>query len=78
MIVEFFFQSLDLGAGSYSLTAALHSGDEHTRANFDWWDRALVFEVLPGSGPVSIGVCALDVSASWPERDSAVPAQHVQ
>jgi lipopolysaccharide transport system ATP-binding protein len=72
LMVEFSFTSLDLGAGSYSVTAALHSGDEHTQANFDWWDRALVFEVLPGNAPVSIGVCALDVSASWRPRVSSV------
>jgi lipopolysaccharide transport system ATP-binding protein len=72
LMVEFSFTSLDLGAGSYSVTAALHSGDEHTQANFDWWDRALVFEVLPGNAPVSIGVCALDVSASWRPQISGV------
>ena len=67
-IVEFSFPSLDLGLGSYSVTVALHAGDEHTRANFDWWDRALVFEVVRGDEPVSVGVCALDVSASWRPR----------
>jgi lipopolysaccharide transport system ATP-binding protein len=65
MIVDFVFPSVALGAGSYSITIALHLGDEHTHANFDWWDRALVFEVLPGTGPVTIGVCSLPVEASW-------------
>jgi homopolymeric O-antigen transport system ATP-binding protein len=63
--VIFDFPRVDLGPGSYSVTAALHEGPEHTQANFDWWDRALVFEVVPGARPVSIGVCALEVSASW-------------
>ena len=74
--VEFSFPSLDLGPGSYSITVALHAGDQHTHANFDWWDRAMVFEVLPGNGPVSIGVCALDVAASWRPETSArdIPA----
>jgi lipopolysaccharide transport system ATP-binding protein len=71
MRVDFSFPSLDLGIGSYSLTAALHSGPEHTQANFDWWDRALVFDVLPGDGPISIGVCALQVSASWQSPTSS-------
>ena len=72
--VEFSFPHLALGAGSYSVTVALHSGDRHTHANFDWWDHALVFEVLPGEGPVSIGVCALDVSASWRKpKEVAIP-----
>jgi lipopolysaccharide transport system ATP-binding protein len=70
MIVDFSFPRVALGAGSFSITIALHLGDEHTHANFDWWDRALVFEVLPGSGPVTIGVCSLAVEASWQTQAS--------
>jgi lipopolysaccharide transport system ATP-binding protein len=65
LIADFAFPALALGVGSYSLTAALHARDSHVVANYDWWDRALVFQVMRGHGPVSIGVCALDVSASW-------------
>lgn len=65
LLLDFVFPSLALGIGSYSITVALHAGNEHTHANFDWWDRALVFDVLPGRAPVSIGVCALEVSATW-------------
>lgn len=65
LAVEFEIPALDLGVGSYSLTAALHAGGQHTRANFDWWDRAVVFQVLPGTGPVSVGVCMLGVLTSW-------------
>ena len=65
MVIDFAFPELGLGTGSYSITAALHSGEQHTLANFDWWDRALVFRVIPGIGPTSIGVCALEVLASW-------------
>ena len=78
MVVEFGFPALDLGVGSYSLTAALHSGEEHTLANFDWWDRALVFQVVPGDGPVSIGVCVLDVMASWHRHcEEEIPSTHL-
>ena len=63
--IEFSFPSLALGAGSYSVAAALHEGDTHTVANFDWWDRALVFQVVRGNRPLSIGACALEVSSSW-------------
>ena len=73
MSVEFAFPHVDLGVGSYSVTAALHAGPEHTQANFDWWDRALVFEVAPGSGAVSIGVCALAVTASWHNVPAGYP-----
>jgi lipopolysaccharide transport system ATP-binding protein len=63
--VEFRFDSLDLGVGSFSLTTALHTRESHISANYDWWDRALVFEVLPGSGPVGIGVCQFPVRVAW-------------
>lgn len=62
--VEFNFPTLPLGAGSYSLTVALHNLDNHIAGNYDWWDRALVFEVLD-TGPASVGVCRLPVKVSW-------------
>ncbi|MGC1818503.1 MAG: ABC transporter ATP-binding protein [Casimicrobiaceae bacterium] len=71
MLVEFAFRGLDLGVGSYSISAALHTGDRHTPTNFDWWDRALVFQVIAGAGPVSVGVCALEVLAAWHPQASA-------
>jgi len=30
--------------------------------NYDWWDQALVFQIIPGSRPLSIGVTDLPVS----------------
>jgi lipopolysaccharide transport system ATP-binding protein len=75
MIVEFAFPALSLGLGSYSVTAALHPRDTHLAANYDWWDRALVFQVVPGEGPLTIGVCALDVSATWRDPDGTPDAR---
>ena len=69
-ILEFLFPSMCLGRGSYSLTAALHSRDTHLAANYDWWDQALVFQVVPGQTPLTIGVCDLPVSIAL--RDSAL------
>lgn len=63
--IDFHIPSLCLGTGSYSLTIALHSKDVHVAESYDWWDRALVFQVLPSSAPVSIGVCKLLVDISW-------------
>jgi lipopolysaccharide transport system ATP-binding protein len=40
-----FFQA-NFGVGSYSVTAALHAFYTHIAANFDWRDRALVFNVV--------------------------------
>jgi lipopolysaccharide transport system ATP-binding protein len=61
---EFQFPSINLGVGSYSVTTALHSRDTHIKNNYDWWDRSLVFQVVPGEKKLSIGVCNLPVSVS--------------
>ena len=63
--IDFIFPSLHLGAGSFSVTVALHSKESHISKNYDWWDRALVFEVLPGTAPISTGVCDFPVSVEW-------------
>ena len=68
---EFRFASLPLGSGSYSITAALHSLDNHIAGNYDWWDRALVFEVL-SQGPESVGVCRLPVVVGWVDAGGKV------
>jgi lipopolysaccharide transport system ATP-binding protein len=71
--VRFEFPDLDLAVGSYSLTVALHTGDTHLAANYDWWDQSLVFQVVPGSGPMSVGVCMLTVAANWSAPNSGLP-----
>jgi lipopolysaccharide transport system ATP-binding protein len=65
LAIEFAIPRLNLGLGTYSLTAALHTQDTHVSANFDWWDKALVFQIVPGDRPFAIGLVALDVSAQW-------------
>jgi lipopolysaccharide transport system ATP-binding protein len=69
--VDFNFAALNLGRGSFSLTVALHSRDAHIAANYDWWDRVLVFQVFPGATPTSIGVCDLPVMVNWRRSDFA-------
>jgi lipopolysaccharide transport system ATP-binding protein len=61
---EFMFPAMNLGIGSYSLTTALHSNATHLQNNYDWWDRSLVFQVVPGETKLSIGVCNLPVCVS--------------
>jgi lipopolysaccharide transport system ATP-binding protein len=51
--------ALELGEGSYSVTVALHSDMTHLEDNYDWWDTALVFEVVRGSEPFFSGVAHL-------------------
>ncbi|MEJ5299405.1 MAG: ABC transporter ATP-binding protein [Thermodesulforhabdaceae bacterium] len=70
--VDFYFPHLDLGAGSYSLTVALHKSASHVAGNYDWWDRALVFQVVPDSGPRFIGSCKLEAIPEWHEPVNAV------
>ena len=55
--------SLSLGPGNYSLSVALHDSEVHLESNFDWWDRAAVFEVVPGDGPRFTGLASLPVTA---------------
>jgi len=62
--VDFYFPRLLLGRGTYSVSAALHKKDTHTAGNYDWWDRALVFQCLPNNGPLFEGVCHLPVEIS--------------
>jgi lipopolysaccharide transport system ATP-binding protein len=52
---------LRLGAGSYSVSVALHAADSHIDENYDWWDRALVFDVLPERDAWFAGVARLPV-----------------
>ena len=60
-VCEFDVRRLMLGAGHYNVSIALHSDMTHVSGNYDWWDRALTFEVVPGPGVHSIGALALDV-----------------
>jgi lipopolysaccharide transport system ATP-binding protein len=77
--VDFNFAALNLGRGSFSVTVALHSGAAHIAANYDWWDRALVFQVFPGTAPQSIGVCDLPLTINWsPSTRTADPSLRAQ
>jgi lipopolysaccharide transport system ATP-binding protein len=52
---------LNLGSGSYSLSTAVHSGATHLEGNYDWWDRCLVFQIVPRNSTKFIGVVSLPV-----------------
>ncbi len=64
-VVEFNVPELNLGVGNYSVSFALHSGDAHIANNYDWWNQALVFQVIPGQGPRAIGVSYLPTASRW-------------
>jgi lipopolysaccharide transport system ATP-binding protein len=64
-ILEIVFETvLNLGCGNYSLTGAVHAGDSHLDSNFDWWDRALVFQIIPGDSFRFVGTASLPVRAN--------------
>ena len=50
---------LDLGAGNYGLTVALHTDATHVADNFDWVNNILVFKVIPSSQHSFTGYCRL-------------------
>jgi lipopolysaccharide transport system ATP-binding protein len=57
--VDWRIPALNLGPGSYSVTVALHSDITHLEDNYDWWDKALVFEVVRGPETFFVGVAQL-------------------
>ncbi len=57
--VDYAIPALNLGPGSYSITVALHSDVTHLEDNYDWWDKALVFEVVRGPESFFVGVAQL-------------------
>ena len=60
-VCEFTFPALALGVGHYNISVALHSDMTHVSGNYDWWDRAVTFEIVPGTGVHSIGVASVEV-----------------
>lgn len=60
MVVDFDIQ-LNLGAGTYTVTVAVHSDATHLVNNYDWWDKVIGFQVVPGPGPYFVGSAWLPV-----------------
>lgn len=57
--LDFYIPALNIGPGSYSVTAALHSDITHLGDNYDWWDKACVFQVIRGDEIFFSGVAHL-------------------
>jgi len=60
LTVDFDVQ-LNLGVGPYTLTVAVHSEATHLANNYDWWDKVIGFEIVPGPEPPFIGLTCLPV-----------------
>ena len=60
--IQFDFPSLAMGPGHYSITLAAHASADHLAGNYDWWERALVFQVMPAKGVHTIGICHMPIT----------------
>ena len=56
-----FAMPMNLGDGLYSVTAAIHQDETHTKVCYDWVDQALSFQVLPDPTERFTGLCRLPV-----------------
>ena len=66
-----------LGEGSYSLSLSLHDGIDHLQASYDWWDRALMLEVVATGGSRGCGPVRLPTRIEGPmDLQTADPAEH--
>lgn len=55
LVLQFDFFA-NLGVGSYAISTALHTGENHLAKNFEWRDLALAFDVHNPDHPTFIGV----------------------
>ncbi|KVD16519.1 sugar ABC transporter ATP-binding protein [Burkholderia ubonensis] len=61
--VELYFEfTANIGVGSYSVAVALHTGDAHVANNYQWRDRALVFNVVNKKMETFVGVAWLQTT----------------
>lgn len=82
--IEVVFQMpMNLGEGLYSVTAAVHSGENHTEDCFDWVEQALTLQVLPNPQERFTGLVRLpteieiqSVAAPAEELDFARQTRH--
>jgi lipopolysaccharide transport system ATP-binding protein len=43
------------------LTVAVHGEATHLVENYDWWDKVIAFEMMPGPPPFFVGTAWLPV-----------------
>jgi lipopolysaccharide transport system ATP-binding protein len=59
---------LSVGDGTYSVSVAVHTDATHVDENFDWWDQALVFQVVPAPAYRFVGSALLPVEVRLHRR----------
>lgn len=60
---------MNLGVGSYSVTVALHSANDHVAANYEWKDLALVFTMINVDKPQFEGVAWLPPNGEYTRNE---------
>lgn len=60
---------LHLGPGAYTLTVAVHGDATHLVDNYDWWDKVIALEIVPGSEAAFIGTTWLPVRLHIQRRE---------
>jgi lipopolysaccharide transport system ATP-binding protein len=55
---------LNIGAGEYSVSLAVHEGDRHLIDNYDWFDGVVIFRVTPKADDFFTGVARLPTTIS--------------
>lgn len=60
--VIFHIPYLGIGAGSYSISMALHDPRSHIVSNYDWWEKAIIFEVTQSPNDQVVGLCYFSVN----------------
>ena len=53
---------MNIGTGTYTITAAIHTGRDHLDKCFDWADKFIAFKVLPETKMKCSGVARLPVT----------------
>ena len=59
---------LNLGAGKYSISMAIHSGDSHLEHCLHWLDYAADFEIVGFQGNMFVGKCRLEPNIKFKMR----------
>lgn len=54
-----FIMEMNIGPGKYTVTAAVHTDDNHIESCYNWMDRAVDFEVAGINGPLFNGIARL-------------------
>ena len=61
IVGTFTIDDLGIGAGNYSISLAAHDSKSHIDTNYDWWDKATIFEIHQRPSDTVTGICRIPV-----------------